>query len=241
MSNFNNKFVVVTGAAGALGKAVTEFFIEHGAAVAALDYSNEALLKSFPKAIFQQEDNNNLLLIALDLTKRDSCAEGISKVVQRFGKIDIIANIAGGFEMGAPLHETSDETWDFLFNLNTRSILNTSAAVIPVMLKQGGGKVINIAAGAANSGRAKMGPYIASKSAVLRLTESMALELREKNINVNSILPGTIDTQRNRDDMPNADFSKWVKPSDIAKVIGFLASDDANSIHGANLPVVGLS
>lgn len=235
MSEFKNKLVVVTGSAGALGKAVSDYFIEQGAHVAALDYSDELLAKSFPEKL------EHCLYLATDLTSREACAETVASIQEKFGKIDIIANIAGGFVMGDPVHETSDETWDFLFNLNTRSILNTSAAIVPLMIEQGGGKIINIAAGAAHSGRAKMGPYIASKSAVLRLTESMALELREKNINVNSILPGTIDTQRNRDDMPNADYSKWVAPSEIAKVIGFLASEEARTIHGAGIPVVGLS
>src|SRR5690606_27287447 len=108
------------------------------------------------------------------------------------------------------VHETSDSTWDFLFNLNTRSILNTTAVVVPIMLKSGGGKIINISANGAKQGAAAMGAYLASKSAVWRLTESMALELRDKKINVNCILPSLIDTPRNRADMPGADYSKWV-------------------------------
>jgi NAD(P)-dependent dehydrogenase (short-subunit alcohol dehydrogenase family) len=109
------------------------------------------------------------------------------------------------------------------------------------MLQNGGGKIINISARAAHKGVALMGAYVASKSAVLRLTESMAEELREKNINVNCILPGTIDTARNRADMPNADYSKWVPTAQLASVIGFLASDASAAVHGAGIPVVGLS
>lgn len=236
MSSFSNKVIVVTGAAGALGQAVAKFFWEEGATVAYLDYSQEILDKTFP-----DQSAERSVYLPVDLTDRQSCVDGVAAIVEKCGSVDILANVAGGFLMGDTVHETSDKTWDFLFDLNTRSILNTSAAIVPLMLKQGGGKIINIAAGAAHQGKAKMGAYVASKSAVLRLTESMALELRADKINVNSILPGTIDTQRNRDDMPNADYSKWVAPSKIAEVIGFLASDAADAVHGAGVPVVGLS
>lgn len=236
MSEFDNKVVVVTGAAGGLGYAVAQHFKDKGAAVVHVDYSEEILAKRFP----EQKDPNCLYLSA-DLTNRESCAECFSKVQDQFGKIDVLCNIAGGFLMGDPVHETSDKTWDFLFDLNTRSIMNTSAAVVPIMLNAGSGKIINIAAGAAAKGVAKMGAYVASKSAVMRLTETMAMELRESNINVNSILPSVMDTPTNRADMPSADFSKWVQPSSVAEVIGFLASTAAKDIHGAGIPVSGLN
>lgn len=237
MSTFKNKNVIVTGAAGALGCAVANYFSEQGARVAHIDISLELLGKTFP----QHTAEKNHLYIAADLTERDSTASAIASTIKTFGSIDVLANIAGGFMMGEKVHETSDSTWDFLFNLNTRSILNTTAVVVPIMLKSGGGKIINISANGAKQGAAAMGAYLASKSAVWRLTESMALELRDKKINVNCILPSLIDTPRNRADMPGADYSKWVPTADIAKVIGFLASEDARMIHGAAIPVVGLS
>ena len=212
-------------------------FKQHGARVAHIDISLDFLGKSFPN--FASDKQN--LYLAADLTDRANTAHTIETVTKVFDKIDILANIAGGFTMGEAVHETSDKTWDFMFNLNTRSVLNTSAAVVPVMKKFKRGKIINIAANGAKQGAALMGAYVASKSAVWRLTESMALELREQNINVNCILPSLIDTPRNRADMPNADYSKWVPTDDIAKVIAFLASDDARMIHGAAVPVVGLS
>ena len=232
---FTDKRVVVTGGAGALGQSVVHYYVERGARVAILDYSDEIL-----DAAFKQRDSNNLY-IACDLTDRDSCLSAVQSVIKGFGGIDILCNIAGGFIMGEDVHETSDKTWDFLFNLNTRSIMNMVSAVVPGLLTQGGGKIVNIAARAATAGAAKMGVYTASKASVMRLTESMALELRGRNINVNCILPGTIDTPRNRQDMPGADHSKWVPPADIARVIGFLSSDDAASVHGAGIPVDGLS
>jgi len=232
---FAGKVVVVTGAAGVLGRAVFEYFAHGGARVVALDYSHELLDLSFPvkDSMHQYQE--------VDLTSRDSCQQVLSKVIDDLGQIDVMCNIAGGFLMGEAVHETSDSTWDFLFNLNTRSIVNTSSVVVPHMQQQGNGKIVNIAAKAATQGFANMGVYTASKAAVMRLTEAMAAELREQQINVNCIMPGTIDTPRNREDMPEADHGKWVPPSQLASVIGFLASDAAIAVHGAAIPVDGLS
>lgn len=233
--SFAENCVLVTGGAGALGQAVVEYFETAGARVAVLDYSSEIL-----DSVFDNKKPQNLYL-ACDLTDRDSCHKGVDLIAEEFGRIDILCNIAGGFLMGSDVHETTDETWDFLFNLNTRSILNMAAFVVPLMLAENFGKIVNISARAAISGAAKMGVYTASKAAVMRLTQSMALELREKGINVNCIMPGTIDTKRNREDMPDADHDKWVPTNEIAKVIGFLASGDAIAVHGACIPVDGLS
>lgn len=232
---FTGKIVVVTGAAGALGRAVFDYFAEENAQLVALDYSVDLLDAAFP------EKSGDHRYLACDLTSRESCAEIIGGVADDLGRIDVLCNIAGGFTMGEAVHEMSDETWDFLFNLNTRSIVNTTAVVVPLMLNAGSGKIINVAARAAMSGVALMGAYTASKASVMRLTEAMAAELRDKNINVNCIMPGTIDTPRNREDMPNADHSKWVPPAQLASVVGFLASDASVAVHGAAIPVDGLS
>ncbi len=232
---YKNSCVVVTGGAGALGRALVEYYVERGARVAILDYSEEILDEAFV------DRTNTNLYLSCDLTDRTSCQSAAQDVLGGFGGVDVLCNIAGGFLMGERVHETDDQTWDFLFDLNTRSILNMVSAVVPTMLGAGGGKIVNIAARAALAGAAGMGAYTASKAAVMRLTESMALELREQNINVNCILPGVIDTPRNRLDMPDADHGKWVPTEDIARVIGFLTSDDAVAVHGAGIPVDGLS
>lgn len=232
---FESKYVVVTGAAGALGSAVSKYFQDRGARVAIIDYSEELIDAAHPS-----RDSQNLY-VTCDLTNRESSQKAIDGVLKAFGQIDVLCNIAGGFMMGDPVHETDDKTWDFLFDLNARSILNTAGAVVPQMQKQGHGKIVNVAARAALAGAGLVGAYTASKAAVMRLTESMAQELREQGINVNCVMPSLIDTPRNRDDMPDADFSKWVSPEDIANVIGFLASDEASAVHGAGIPVDGLS
>jgi NAD(P)-dependent dehydrogenase (short-subunit alcohol dehydrogenase family) len=180
-------------------------------------------------------------LVACDLTERNACRVAINKVREAWGNIDVLCNVAGGFIMGEAVHQTSDETWNALFDLNTRSIMYMASEVVPLMQKQRGGKIVNVSAKAALSGLSNMGAYLASKAAVMRLTESMSQELRHSAINVNCILPGIIDTPRNRADMPDADHDKWVPPSDLAEVIGFLASDAAKAVHGASIPVEGLS
>ena len=230
---FENKIVIVTGGAGVLGKAVVNWFSNRGAKVAVLDISDEVLAGAYPNP------DQNHCYIGCDLTSRSGSAEAVAKVQRQFNIIDILCNIAGGFLMGDPVHETTDDTWNFLFDLNARSILNMAGPVVPAMLAKGG-KIVNISARAGDAGAANMGAYTASKAAVTRLTESMAQELKDKKINVNCIMPSLIDTPRNRSDMPDADFDTWVKPEEIAELIGFLASAEASAIHGAAIPISGL-
>ena len=220
--------VMLTGAAGNLGRAVAAAFGD--ANLVLLDLKRGSL-----------QDSDRQLFVETDLLNAQSVQAAVDKAVARFKRIDVLCNIAGGFRMGAAVHETSDKDWDFMLNVNARTVLNMSRAVVPVMLKGGGGKIVNIGAFAAQKGAAQMGAYIASKSAVIRLTESMAAELREQNINVNCVLPTIIDTPENRAAMPQADPKRWVAPQDLAQVIAFLASDAARAIHGAALPVTGLS
>jgi NAD(P)-dependent dehydrogenase (short-subunit alcohol dehydrogenase family) len=236
---FDGKVVMVTGAAGALGQATTQHFIDRGARLVCLDYSDELLAQAFGDAV--SASGSGHIYRAVDLTVRDNCAACCKEILAQVGQVDVLANIAGGFMMGDPVHSTSDETWDFLFNLNTRSIMNMSAGIVPGMIAAASGKIINVAARAATAGAAHMGVYTATKAAVMRLTESMALELRGNGINVNCILPGTIDTPRNRQGMPDADHASWVPTADLAEVIGFLASDAARAVQGAGIAVDGLS
>ena len=164
-----------------------------------------------------------------------------SKIARLGGRFDVLANVAGGFAMGETVHETTDATWQAMFDINVHTMLNMVRACVPQMLSQRSGRIVNIGARAGMRGAARMGAYCAAKSTVIRLTESLAEELKEHGINVNCVLPSIIDTPRNRTDMPDADFSKWVAPVELARAIAFLASDQCNAIHGAALPVTGLS
>jgi len=227
---FTDRTVVVTGAAGNLGRAVAQAFANLGASLVLLDVKRGNL-----------QDGASQIFLETNLFDAESVQDAIKKALDRFKRIDVLCNIAGGFRMGPPVHETKDADWDFLLNLNARSVLYTARAVVPAMLNAGGGRIVNIGAFAAQRGAAGMGAYVASKSAVIRLTETMAAELREKNINVNCVLPTIIDTPENRDAMSKADPARWVAPQDLAAVIVFLASDAARAIHGAAIPVTGLS
>jgi NAD(P)-dependent dehydrogenase (short-subunit alcohol dehydrogenase family) len=228
---FGSKTCLITGAAGNLGRAVAAAFAAEGASLILMDHAEEHL-----RSAYGAEEKGRRFVIA-DL--RD--AQSVVRALPAGAAIDILCNIAGGFRMGQPVHETSDDTWDLMLGLNAKSVINCARAVVPGMLAAGRGKIINVGAMAALSGKANMAAYIASKSAVIRLTESMAAELRDKGINVNCILPSTIDTPQNRKDMPKADPKRWVAPEALADVVLFLASDAARAIHGASIPVAGLA
>lgn len=231
MSEFEGKTVLITGAAGNLGSAVARAFQQQGADLILADYDEAGL-----SAVAEPGQR-----IQVDLTDESSVQAMLESAVGKASKIDVLANIAGGFTMGPLLHETQSKDWEFMMNLNARSVFYTCKAVVPVMLQQGGGKIVNVSARAANEGKGKMGPYCASKAAVITLTESLAAEHKYNNINVNCILPGTIDTPQNRSDMPDANFSRWVPPAALADVIVFLSSDAARGVTGAAIPVYGQS
>ena len=227
----------MTGAGGALGSAVAHAFHRDGARLALIDRSAARL----QEVCEEMKGEAGCYPCVGDLTEEGSVVSMVADIHRRFGRIDVLANVAGGFAMGSSVHQTPLQTWDFMLSLNARTVFLMSRAVIPHMLAQGRGKIVNVAARAALEGKAKMAAYVVSKSAVLRLTESMAAELRDAGINVNCILPGTIDTPKNRTDMPGADHSRWVPPAALANVIVFLASDAARAIHGAAIPVYGRS
>ncbi|MGH8672999.1 MAG: SDR family oxidoreductase [Burkholderiales bacterium] len=232
---FQDRTVVITGAAGNLGRAVADAFAARGANLVLVDLKKDSL-----ERVFGAGDSRRLLAPAnlLDQAQLDAT---VQEAIERFRRIDVLANLAGGFRMGEPVHATSDATWKFLLDINAGTLLHAVRAVVPRMLEAGGGRIVNVGAYAAQKGAAQMGAYVAAKNAVIRLTETLAAELRDKNINVNCVLPTIIDTPENRGAMPGADPGRWVAPADLANVIVFLASDAARAIHGAALPVSGLS
>lgn len=224
--------VLITGAAGHLGRAVAKAFHTQGARLILLD-------RQTPQAD-ATPDNKQTPFLEVDLLDRQKVSQAITRACEQFGDITTVCHIAGGFRMGEAVHETTEGTWNFLMDLNARAFINVAAATVPVLLRRGGGKVVTVGAGAAARGGAQMGAYSASKSALIRLTESMSAELKSKGINVNCVLPSIIDTTDNRSAMPDADPSSWVAPAALADVITFLASDAARAIHGAAIPVSGM-
>jgi NAD(P)-dependent dehydrogenase (short-subunit alcohol dehydrogenase family) len=238
MTDFTDQIVIVTGATGNLGSATARAFAAAGARLALPDRKRDQLPQLYPELA---DSDRHYLASSVDLTQPADVERFVEETQSRLGRIDILAHTAGGFRMEGPPHETSLETWDFMLDLNARATFIINRAVAPAMLDQGRGKIINTAAGAALTASAALSAYSASKSAVLRITESMAAAYKAQGINVNAVLPGTIDTPENREAMPKADHGKWVAPEAIAQVILFLASDAAAPIHGAAVPVYGLS
>lgn len=230
------KIVIVTGAVGNLGLATARVLQKVGAKTVLVDRSNERLRENYPDLISSPD---HLLAGGVDLANPDSLAQTVQTALARFGRIDSLVNTVGAWRGGKPAHETDLADWDFLFGVNVRTTLLCCRAVIPQMLRQSHGAIVNVSSRDGLQGSAGYSAYSASKSAVLRLTESMAAELKNSNINVNCIMPGTIDTPQNRKAIPKGDFSKWVAPDAIAEVILFLISDAARAINGAAVPVYG--
>jgi NAD(P)-dependent dehydrogenase (short-subunit alcohol dehydrogenase family) len=236
MTELSDRVAVVTGAAGNLGRALSAALISRGAAVAMLDLSSDRLsdakdgLPAGAAAAFP-----------VDLLSSEDVVRAVAAITSRFGRIDILANVAGGFTMGPPLHETTDSDWDQMLDLNLRSVFYCCRAVVPTMLEQGEGAIINVSARAAINPKGNMGPYCASKAGVVALTESLAQEHKNAGIRVNCILPGTVDTPENRSAMPGQDHERWVPTSALADVMVFLASSAARCVTGAAIPVYGRS
>ena len=226
--------VVVTGAFGALGRAVATAFAARNARLALLDVTPQP-----PGVIRGQLGAAPLLFGGVDLSDMEATRRVMAATAMRFGGIDVLVNIAGGFRW-EKLEDGDPETWDQLYAMNLRTAVVCCKAALPALIERGGGRIINIGAGAAAArAGAGMGAYTASKAGVQRLTESLSEEVKDRGVTVNAILPGTIDTPRNRADMPDADFSRWVAPEAIADVILFLASEAARAVTGAAIPVVG--
>jgi len=236
-SNDGAKVAIVTGAAGNLGGAVARAFASQGARLALVDLDPQAIERTRQGLPAGCES----AAFPTDLMDAQAVEAMASAVAAHYGRVDVLANIAGGFTMGPPVHETPDKDWELMLNLNARTVFYCCRAVVPRMLTSGGGRIVNVSARAATRGVGHMGPYCTSKAAVITLTEALADELKEQGINVNCVLPGTLDTPQNRAAMPDQDPSRWVPLEALADVILFLASDAARAVSGAAVPVYGRS
>ena len=231
--SLEGKTIVVTGGLGALGRVVVETAAARGASVAALDHATEV-----PEGFADRPGGKALLLVGIDLSAPAEAEKAMSAVKAKFGRIDSLLNIAGGFQW-ATVEDGAAESWDRMCALNLKTALNASKAALPYLLETGAGRIVNVGAQTALRAASGFGPYAASKSSVHRLTESLADELKLKGVTVNAVLPSIIDTPANRRDMPKADFDRWVAPADLAAVMLFLVSDDAKAVTGALIPVSG--
>jgi len=236
--DFANKVVVIAGGTGGLGNAVSRAFLEEDAKVI-VTYRKEEEFAALKQGAGAKA--TALEGFALDVTDEGASSEFVGRVLSRHGKVDALVNTVGGYAGGVTLWELETKVFDAMLSLNLRSGYALARAVVPAMLKQKHGTIVNVAAKAAFDHGAGAAAYAASKAAAVAMMESLAADMKGTGVRVNSILPSIIDTAVNRRAMPNADFAAWPKPQEIAQVILFLCSDNAAVVHGAAVPVYGNS
>jgi NAD(P)-dependent dehydrogenase (short-subunit alcohol dehydrogenase family) len=227
--NLSGKVLAITGSDGALGRAAAVTLSGYGARLALLAHEDSPAPGQPPGARHYG---------GIDLTREDAARSAMARIVEEAGRLDGLINIAGGFTW-EKLSGGSLRAWDSMYKLNLVTAVTSCQAALPYLLKGGGGRIVNVGAMGAAKAAAGMGAYAASKAGVARLTEALADELKDSGTTVNAILPSTLDTPRNRLDMPQADFSRWVSPAAAAEVIAFLVSDEARAVTGALIPVAG--
>jgi NAD(P)-dependent dehydrogenase (short-subunit alcohol dehydrogenase family) len=223
-----HRVIVVTGGFGTLGRALADVLGQQGALLALVDRAQ------IPPDM--RETERTSLLGGIDLGVQAAFDDALLQIVRRWQRIDGLVNVAGGFAWES-VGQGSLETWDRMYSMNLRSAVAASQAVLPHL--SAGGRIVNVGAMAALKAAGGMGAYAASKAGVLRFTEALAEELKDRGVTVNAVLPSIIDTPANRADMPKADFDRWVTPQALSRVVAFLLSDDAAAITGACLPVTG--
>jgi len=237
-TRFSGKLALVTGGTGGLGRAVTLAFLTEGAKVVVTYQKQEEF-----DAVKSAAGKNGASLEGrrVDVTDEGEVRQFIESILAQHSRLDILVNAVGSFAGGGKLWELDTKAFDLMMALNVRSGYALARTVAPVMLKQKSGAIVNVASKAALDHGPGVAAYAASKAAALALMDSLAAEVKGTGVRVNSVLPSIIDTEANRKAMPNADFTKWPKPEEIARVILFLCSDDAKLIHGAAVPVYGES
>lgn len=236
--NLTDKIAIVTGGTGGLGRAVLSELVQQGANVTTtyiIDRELEHLQNTAPELLAK------ITLSRTDVLKQDEVGSLVADVLRKHARIDILVNLVGGYKGGMNLHETEEKDWNLMLELNLRGTYNCCKSVIPQMLNQKSGKIVSVSARTGLEPSAGDAAYAVAKAGVIALTRALSEEVKMDNINVNAIMPSVIDTEANRRDMPEEDFSLWVRPDQIAKVIAFLVSEDATAITGAAIPVYGKS
>ncbi len=224
-----DRVAVITGAHGGLGHFVSQAFLTAEARVVGLSRTPQPTGDADP----------DFHSFPADLSNGERTQAAISAVIERFGKIDILVHLVGGFEGGKVITETDDTTFERMLDLNLRSALNIFRAVVPHMRERGYGRVVAVGSRTAIEPQARLGAYGASKAALVSLVHTLALENKDCGITANVILPSTMDTAANRAAMPDVDPSNWVQPAEVAKLILWLASDEASQVSSARIPIYG--
>jgi NAD(P)-dependent dehydrogenase (short-subunit alcohol dehydrogenase family) len=228
MSGFEGRVVIITGASGGLGRSVTRAFLETGATVVGVSLAVDDSI-THPRFVGEAADMGNW----------GGTRTVVDGVAERFGRIDVLAHLTGGFAGGASVAETEDDVWERMLVVNLRTAVHAARAVIPHMRKAGWGRILAIGSLAALEPAAGIGAYSASKAALVSLVRTIAKENKDAGITSNAVLPGTMDTPGNRAAMPNADPAKWIQPDRVADLLVWLASDAGAQVTGAVIPLYG--
>jgi NAD(P)-dependent dehydrogenase (short-subunit alcohol dehydrogenase family) len=236
---FAGKTVLVAGGTGGLGQAVTMAFLEESAKVVVTYRRQEEFIRLDKAASASAANGSSLQGHPLDVTDEAAVHRLTDAIISSRGRLDVLVNAVGGYVGGVSLWETDPKVFEQMLSLNLRSGYVLCRVVVPVMLKQRSGAIVNVASRTAVDHAAGASAYAASKAAAVAMIDSLAADLKGTGVRANSVLPSIIDTEANRKAMPGADFSKWPKPGDIARVILFLSSDESRLIHGAAVPVYG--
>jgi len=228
-NDMNERVVFITGAKGGLGSFVTQRFLATGATVIGTSRS------------ISKEDSaeTNFVPLPVDFTKSNAVQDAIGSVVTRFGKLDVLVHVLGGFAGGQTIAETDDATWEQMRDLNLTAAFYVLRAAIPHLRKSGKGRIVAIGSLAAVEPHSGLGAYVTFKSALAMLVRTVALENKDAGVTANVVLPGTMDTPANRKSMPGADFSKWVQPGEVADLILWLADERAAHVTGLAIPIDG--
>lgn len=235
-AKFSDNVVLVTGGTGGLGRAVSVAFLAEGAKVA-VTYRDASELDALKRSA--AGNASSLHGQQVDVTDQVAVDKFVGKLLEEHGRLDVVVNTVGAYAGGENLWEMAPKVFEQMLALNLRSGYLVARAVVPAMLKQGHGVIVNIASKAAVEHAAGASAYVASKAAAVAMMDSLAAELKGTGVRVNSLLPSIIDTEANRRAMPNADFAQWPKPEEIARVVLFLCSEEGKLIHGAAVPVFG--
>jgi len=234
--SFENRVVLVAGGTGGLGRAVSLAFLADGAK-AVVTYRAEPEFAALRDAAGAHKAN--LQGHRVDVTDEAAVRGVVDTIVAQHGRLDVLVNTVGGYAGGIKLWELETRTFEQMLALNLRAGYALARAAVAPMLKQQHGAIVNVAAKAALDHGGGAAAYAASKAAAVAMMDSLAEDLKGTGVRVNSILPSIIDTEANRRAMPEADFAKWPKPEELARVVLFLASDEARAVHGASVPVYG--
>ena len=224
-----NRVALITGAKGGLGSFVIQRFLATGAAV--VGASRSISQRDFPLP--------NFAALPMDFTKAAEVRGAVGSIIDRYGRLDVLVHVLGGFAGGTSVAETEDATWEQMRDLNLTSAFYVLRAAIPHLRKSGAGRIVAIGSLAAAEPHAGLGAYVTFKSALVSLVRTVALENRDAGLTANVVLPGTMDTPTNRKAMPGADFSKWLKPAEVADLVLWLADERAAHITGTAIPIDG--